>query len=165
MSIQGEMIIGQRIVRGSAGAVRAFNPATRQQLDHEFGLANGDDVEAACALAEDAFDAYRNIEPEQRARFLEAIADEIVAIGAALIERAAQESGLPAARLEGERGRTVNQLRLFAKVVRDGYWQEATLDSALPQRTPPRADLRMRKVPLLIPRISGTSISAATPPQ
>jgi alpha-ketoglutaric semialdehyde dehydrogenase len=148
MSIQGEMIIGQRIVRGSAGAVRAFNPSTREQLDPEFGLANGDDVDAACALAEEAFDAYRNIDPEQRARFLEAIADEIVAIGPQLIERASQESGLPNARLEGERGRTVNQLRLFAKVVRDGYWQEATLDSALPQRTPPRADLRMRKVPL-----------------
>jgi len=148
MSIQGEMIIGQRIVRGSAGAVRAFNPATRAQLEPEFGLADGDDVDAACALAESAFDAYRNTDPEQRARFLEAIAEQIVGIGPLLIERASQESGLPAARLEGERGRTVNQLRLFAKVVRDGYWQEATLDSALPQRTPPRSDLRMRKVPL-----------------
>jgi NADP-dependent aldehyde dehydrogenase len=148
MQIQGEMIIGQRIVRGSAGAVRAFNPATREQLEPEFGLAGADEVEAACALAESAFDAYRNIDPEQRARFLEAIAEQIVAIGPVLIERASQESGLPAARLEGERGRTVNQLRLFAKVVRDGYWQEATLDPALPQRTPPRSDLRMRKVPL-----------------
>jgi len=148
MTIQGEMIIGQRIVRGSAGAVRAFNPATRAQIEPEFGLATADDVEAACALAEAAFDTYRDIDPEQRARFLEAIAEQILAIGPLLIERASQESGLPAARLEGERGRTVNQLRLFAKVVRDGYWQEATLDSALPQRTPPRADLRMRKVPL-----------------
>jgi NADP-dependent aldehyde dehydrogenase len=148
MQIQGEMIIGQRILRGSAGTVRAFNPATRAELEPAFGLATGEDVDAACALAESAFDAYRNIEPEQRARFLEAIAEQIVAIGPLLIERASQESGLPAARLEGERGRTVNQLRLFAKVVRDGYWQEATLDSALPQRTPPRSDLRMRKVPL-----------------
>jgi len=148
VTIQGEMIIGQRIVRGSAGTVRAFNPATRAQLEPEFGLATGDDVDAACALAEQAFDAYRNIDIEQRARFLEAIAEQILAIGPLLIERASQESGLPAARLEGERGRTVNQLRLFAKVVRDGYWQEATLDSPLPQRTPPRSDLRMRKVPL-----------------
>jgi NADP-dependent aldehyde dehydrogenase len=148
MSIQGEMIIGQRIVRGSAGSVRAFNPATRAEIEPAFGLANADDVEAACSLAEQAFDSYRNLPVEQRARFLEAIAEQILAIGPELIERANQESGLPAARLEGERGRTVNQLRLFAKVVRDGYWQEATLDSPLPQRTPPRADLRMRKVPL-----------------
>src|SRR5471032_3334060 len=69
-------------------------------------------------------------------------------IGPALIERAMQESGLPQARLEGERGRTCNQLRLFAKVVRDGRWQSATLDSALPQRTPPRSDLRLRKIGL-----------------
>ena len=148
MPIQGEMIIGRRIVRGSAGTVRAFDPSLRASIEPEFGLANADDVEAACALAEQAFDDYRNRPVEQRARFLEAIAEQILAIGPELIERAGQESGLPAARLEGERGRTVNQLRLFAKVVRDGYWQEATLDSPLPQRTPPRADLRMRKVPL-----------------
>jgi len=148
MAIQGEMIIGRRVVRGSAGTVRAFDPSQRASIEPEFGLANGDDVEAACALAEQAFDDYRNRPVEQRARFLEAIAEQILAIGPELIERAGQESGLPAARLEGERGRTVNQLRLFAKVVRDGYWQEATLDSPLPQRTPPRADLRMRKVPL-----------------
>jgi alpha-ketoglutaric semialdehyde dehydrogenase len=94
------------------------------------------------------FDAYRAIPLEQRARFLEAIADRIMDIGPLLIERAGQESGLPQARLEGERGRTVNQLRLFAKVVRDGHFLEATLDSALPQRTPPRPDLRMRKIAL-----------------
>jgi NADP-dependent aldehyde dehydrogenase len=148
MQIQGEMIIGHRVLRGSAGAVRAFDPARRATLEPEFGLATADDVEAACALAEQAFDSYRNLPLEQRARFLEAIAEQILAIGPVLIERASQESGLPAARLEGERGRTVNQLRLFAKVVRDGYWQQATLDSALPQRTPPRSDLRLRKVPL-----------------
>ena len=59
-----------------------------------------------------------------------------------------QESGLPQARLEGERGRTVGQLRLFAKVVRDGRWLGTALDSALPERTPPRRDLRLRKIGL-----------------
>jgi alpha-ketoglutaric semialdehyde dehydrogenase len=148
MTIQGDMIIGQRIVRGSAGAIRAFNPATRAQLEPEFGLATRADVDAACTLAEQAFDAYRAIPLEQRARFLETIAERIMDIGPALIERAGQESGLPAARLEGERGRTVNQLKLFAKVVRDGRFLNATLDSALPQRTPPRPDLRLRNIAL-----------------
>jgi NADP-dependent aldehyde dehydrogenase len=148
MTIQGEMIIGRRVVRGSAGTTRAFNPATRTQMEPEFGLATEDDVAAACTLAEQAFDTYRNLPLEQRARFLETIADRIMDIGPALIERASAESGLPTARLEGERGRTCNQLRLFAKVVRDGHFLEATLDSALPQRTPPRSDLRMRKIPL-----------------
>jgi 2,5-dioxopentanoate dehydrogenase len=148
MSIQGEMIIGWRAVRGSAGTVRAFNPSKRAEMAPDFGLATLAEVDAACTLAERAFDAYRNVPLERRAHFLETIAERIMDIGPALIERASQESGLPAARLEGERGRTCNQLRLFAKVVRDGHFLEATLDSALPERTPPRPDLRMRKIPL-----------------
>jgi len=148
MTIQGEMIIGRRALRGSAGSVHAFNPATRAEMAPTFGLATTADVDEACALAEQAFDAYRSVPLERRAKFLETIAERIMDIGPALIERASQESGLPAARIEGERGRTCNQLRLFAKVVRDGHFLEATLDSALPERTPPRPDLRMRKVPL-----------------
>jgi NADP-dependent aldehyde dehydrogenase len=142
------MIIGRVTRRGGAGNMRAFNPATRAEMEPVFGLADATDVDAACALAEQAFDAYRNVPLERRARFLETIADRIMDIGPLLIERAGQESGLPAARLEGERGRTCNQLRLFAKVVRDGHFLEATLDSALPQRTPPRPDLRMRTIGL-----------------
>ncbi|MFX6149119.1 aldehyde dehydrogenase family protein, partial [Acinetobacter baumannii] len=88
--------------------------------------------------AEQAFDAFRNTLPEQRAAFLERIADGIEALGDTLIERAHRESGLPLARLQGERGRTANQVRLFARVLRDGRWQQATWDSALPERTPPR---------------------------
>lgn len=71
-------------------------------------------MQNACALAEAAFDAYRETSPEARATFLETIADEIMNLGSALIERAHLESGLPLARLEGERGRTMTQLRLFA---------------------------------------------------
>ncbi|WP_075791581.1 aldehyde dehydrogenase (NADP(+)) [Massilia putida] len=148
MNIQGEMIIGKRAVRGSAALLRAYNPATHAEMEPEFGAATMDDLAAACLLAEQAFDAYRATSLEQRARFLETIAERIMDIGPLLIERASAESGLPAARLEGERGRTCNQLRLFAKVVRDGHFLEATLDSALPQRTPPRPDLRMRKIGL-----------------
>jgi NADP-dependent aldehyde dehydrogenase len=157
MNIQGEMIIGRQAVRGSAGTLRAYNPATRTEMEPAFGAATMDDLAAACLLAEQAVDAYRNVPLEQRARFLETIAEQILAIGPVLIERASSESGLPAARLEGERMRTVNQLRLFAKVVRDGHFLEATLDSALPQRTPPRPDLRMRKIPLGAVAVFGAS--------
>jgi NADP-dependent aldehyde dehydrogenase len=148
MNIQGDMIIGRRSVRGSAGSTRAHDPARNAAIEPAFGLATHEDLQQACALAERDFDAYRALPLEQRARFLEAIAQQILDIGPVLIERAMQESGLPQARLEGERMRTVNQLRLFAKVVRDGHFLEATLDSALPQRTPPRPDLRMRKIAL-----------------
>ncbi|MWM14975.1 aldehyde dehydrogenase family protein, partial [Escherichia coli] len=80
---------------------------------------------------------------------LEAIASQIEALGDALIERAMAESALPRPRLEGERGRTCNQLRLFASVVRAGDAVGARLDSALPERKPlPRSDLRMRRIAL-----------------
>lgn len=148
MNIQGDMIVGRRTVRGSAGSTRAHDPARNAVIEPAFGLATQADLQQACALAERDFDAYRALPLEQRARFLEAIAQQILDVGPVLIERAMQESGLPQARLEGERMRTVNQLRLFATVVRDGHFLEATLDSALPQRTPPRPDLRMRKIAL-----------------
>ncbi|WP_253717702.1 aldehyde dehydrogenase (NADP(+)) [Sphingomonas sp. AP4-R1] len=106
-------------------------------------------VEAACVAAEAAFDTYRATSREARAAFLERIGDEIMAIGADLIETASRESGLPTARLEGERGRTVGQLKLFASVVRAGLWMGVRIDPALPERTPlPRPDLRLRMIPL-----------------
>ncbi len=148
MTITGEMIIGSQLVRGSAGEVLAYNPSTRGEIQPAFGQATGADVERACELAAAAFDPYRALPLEQRARFLEAVAEQILAIGAELIERAQQETGLPQARLEGERMRTVTQLRLFAKVVRDGRFLGATIDSALPERTPPRPDLRLAKIGL-----------------
>jgi NADP-dependent aldehyde dehydrogenase len=148
MQITGSMIIGQQSVFGSAGVVKAINPATNTEMEPAFGLATESDVDQACKLANSMFDSYRATTPEQRAVFLEKIADHILALGNTLIERAHQETGLPVARLEGERGRTMNQLRLFAKVVRDGAYLSATLDSALPERTPPRPDLRMRKIGL-----------------
>lgn len=148
MQLTGEMIIGQRRVRGAGGEQFAFNPATRNEMLPAYGQASAADVDRACELAEQAFDPYRAIALEGRARFLEAMAEGLLGIGPALIERAQAETGLPAARLEGERMRTVNQLRLFSKVVRDGHFMQATLDSALPDRVPPRPDLRMRKIGL-----------------
>lgn len=148
-SLTGDMLIGFSSVRGKAGSQRAFNPASNAEIEHPvFGMGGPADVQLACALAESAFDNYRQRPLEQRARFLEAIAENILALGDGLIERAHQESGLPVARLVGERSRTVYQLRLFAKIVRDGHFLRATLDPAVPDRQPPRPDLRSAKVPL-----------------
>jgi alpha-ketoglutaric semialdehyde dehydrogenase len=146
MALNGSLLIGASAVRGGAGRTHAIDPATGARLAPAFGLASAADVERACVLAGEAFDAYRATTLEQRASFLETIAQGIVDLGPALIERAMQETGLPRMRLEGERGRTVGQLRLFAKVVRDGHFLGATLDSALPERTPPRPDLRLCKI-------------------
>lgn len=84
-----------------------------------------------------------------RASFLEAIADGVAAATDVLVGRAHAESGLPHARLTSEVGRTCAQLRLFAAVLREGSWNGARIDPALPERTPlPRPDLRQRAVPL-----------------
>ncbi|EGC98981.1 aldehyde dehydrogenase, partial [Burkholderia sp. TJI49] len=92
--------------------------------------------ETACALADEAFDAYRETGPEARAAFLDAIGRNIMALGDALIERCVTETGLPRARIEGERGRTVGQLALFASIVRDGAFVDARIDPARPERKP-----------------------------
>jgi alpha-ketoglutaric semialdehyde dehydrogenase len=148
ITINGDLLIGASTLQGSAKSFRAVNPATGEQIEPAFGAGTVEDVERACTLAGQAFDTYRNTSLEARAAFLELVAQNILDIGPLLIERAMQESGLPQARLEGERGRTVGQLRLFAKVVRDGRFLSTALDSALPERTPPRPDLRLRKIGL-----------------
>ncbi|WP_322092559.1 aldehyde dehydrogenase (NADP(+)) [Paraburkholderia bannensis] len=149
-TITGEMLIGYRSRRGTGPSLVAFNPTTGVEISEpSFGSGTTDDVNEACALANDAFDRYRALSLDTRAMFLERIADGLLGVGDALIQRAHEESGLPKARLEDERGRTIGQLKLFAQVVRSGQWLDATLDSPLPDRKPlPRSDLRMQKIPL-----------------
>ncbi|PKV75219.1 aldehyde dehydrogenase (NADP(+)) [Pontibacter ramchanderi] len=99
--------------------------------------------------AEMAFSRYKKLPAPAKAELLRTIAEEIENLGDALLQTAHQESNLPLARLIGERGRTVNQLRLFASLVEEGSWPEATIDTALPDRTPiPRPDLRRMLIPL-----------------
>jgi alpha-ketoglutaric semialdehyde dehydrogenase len=130
-----------------AGAFRAINPTTGEKIGPDFAIATPADVAEACAAADAAFDTFRELDPETRAQFLETVAEKIEALGADLVQRAMAESGLPEARLTGERGRTTGQLRLFARVLREGHWAGVTLDPALPDRQPlPRADLRQRKI-------------------
>jgi len=149
MQITGQMLIGTRDVEGTRAVIRAINPATNEAMDPPYAGGTEDDVNAACELAAQAFHTYRKTTLAQRAAFLEKIAERIEALGDALIERAHQESGLPEARLQGERARTVGQLRLFAREVLRGDWLDARVDKALPQRQPmPRSDLRLHYIPI-----------------
>jgi len=145
----GELLIAGTARRGLGGDLLAIDPATGQALPIAFGGATPHDLDEACALAAEAFGRYRATSPEARAIFLEAMATRIEAIGDELIVRAMAETGLPRGRLEGERGRTTGQLRLFAAVLRAGDWLGLRIDPALPERLPaPRPDLRLRNVPL-----------------
>ncbi|QLJ12600.1 aldehyde dehydrogenase (NADP(+)) [Pseudomonas putida] len=149
MTITGDMLIGQQVTRGQNGEIFGVDAGTGEQLLPSFGGATLSDLEKACQLADHAFDDYREVSLEKRAAFLERIAANILDLGDALVERCMLETGLPRARIEGERGRTVGQLSLFASVVRDGRFLDPRIDPAIPDRKPlPRVDLRLRNVPL-----------------
>ena len=146
--ITGAILVG-REDRSSKVRFDAIDPSTGESIAPPFSEAGAGDVADACALAAEAFATFRDFAPADRATFLERVAESILAIGDELIDRAVAESGLPRGRIEGERGRTVGQLRLFATIVREGAWMDVTIDSALPDRAPlPRADLRRANVPL-----------------
>lgn len=116
---------------------------------HAFGVGSVDLVNRAVEAAEDAFWSYSATTREERATFLEAIADAIEARAEAITEIGTQETGLPVARLQGERGRTTGQLRLFASHIRAGAYLDRRTDAALPDRAPlPRPEIRLMQQPI-----------------
>ncbi|WP_205192381.1 aldehyde dehydrogenase family protein, partial [Burkholderia sp. LMG 13014] len=96
MQISGASLIGRRSAVGAAG-FQAIDPATGAVLAPVFGRASAQDVDAACALAAQAFDAYRHTSLHARAAFLDTIAEGLLALGDSLVERCVAESGLPRA--------------------------------------------------------------------
>ncbi|PRQ03903.1 aldehyde dehydrogenase (NADP(+)) [Enhygromyxa salina] len=148
MTLHGHHLIGLERRRDGAADHRAVAAATGEALEPAYANARAEELDAALHLATQAH-AQAPLSAERRAAFLEAIATEIEAIGDALIERAMVETGLPQARLIGERGRTVGQLRMFAELVREGSWVGARIDRALPDRKPfPRPQLGRMLVPI-----------------
>jgi NADP-dependent aldehyde dehydrogenase len=145
--IDGSILIGGES-RQREPRFQSFDAASGVARAQSFSSAGKEDLADACRLAANAAESFAMLSPETRAGFMEAVAQEIEAIGDDLIVNAMGESGLPRARLEGERARTINQLRLFASEVRVGLWLDITIDSALPDRVPPRPDLRRMNVPL-----------------
>ncbi|MES2178701.1 MAG: aldehyde dehydrogenase (NADP(+)) [Gemmatimonadota bacterium] len=146
--VGGNLIGGSSSVEGDV-VFRGVDPRSNTEIEPSFHEATIAEVHHAASLAAEAFKSYRRTAPAVRSRFLRAIADELIAIGPALIERAHLETALPIARLEGERGRTVGQLRLFADLLDEGSWVEARIDRGDPARTPlPKPDLRRMLVPL-----------------
>lgn len=122
----------------SVGALASFEEATAEH------------VEAALDAAAAAFGEYRQVAAEQRATFLERIGAEIQELGDELLVVANSETALPIAeRLAGERARTINQLRMFADLIREGSWVDARVDRAMPDRKPlPKPDIRRMLIPI-----------------
>ena len=148
MRVTGALLIGADEIQAD-DRFRAVNPASGEKLEVSFSSAGPEHVDRACCLAELAFASFSESAVEDRSAFLEAVAQNILDLGDVLITTAMAETGLPRARLEGERGRTVGQLGMFADLVRRGEWMKATIDTALPERKPvPRPDIRRRHVSL-----------------
>jgi alpha-ketoglutaric semialdehyde dehydrogenase len=149
IELTGAMLIGAERVVGTEGTFTGVNPRTGKELEPTYGLGSRADVARAAELAGEAFGVYRQTGPKERSSFLDTIADNIEALGDTLVERVQLETGIIEPRVRGEMARTVSQLRLFARVVSDGTWVGARLESALPDRKPlPRPDIRQRKVPV-----------------
>jgi alpha-ketoglutaric semialdehyde dehydrogenase len=150
LNITGAVLFGDEHQFGTStgtGTFAAIDPATGLALDPPFQETDVTQVAQACALAAEAFGQFSELTPTVRARFLQSVGREILALGEGLIERAMAETGLTRARLEAERSRTVSQLEFFAMIVREGAWIDATIDPAIPDRAPvPRPDLRRRHV-------------------
>ena len=149
MTLTGDILIAGQAYRGRGAEFQATDAASGQTIAQPlFASATQDDVERAALAAQQAFDLYRNTSAQARAAFLEDIAARIEALGDTLTERAMAETGLPRARLEGERGRTAGQLRMFAALVRSGDALDARIEPALPERQPPRTLLAMQRIAL-----------------
>jgi len=141
---------GKHLIAGDWVAGEAtFASAPAEGSAHDFSVGTPAHVEAACKAAEDAFRSYGYSSREDRAAFLEAIADEIEARAEQITGIGTAETGLPPARLQGERGRTSGQLRLFAQHILKGDYLDRRHDEALPDRQPlPRPDLKMVQRPI-----------------
>ncbi|MCO6060227.1 aldehyde dehydrogenase family protein, partial [Pseudomonas sp. MOB-449] len=142
-AVTGLNYIGGR--RSGEGEVLLYSvdAVSGEALPHSFHQATEAEVDAAARAAEAAYPTYRALPAERRAEFLDTIASELEALGEAFIATVCRETALPAARIQGERGRTSGQLRLFAQVLRRGDFYGARIDRAQPQRQPlPRPDLR-----------------------
>lgn len=158
MNLTGHLLIGAQDVATSDGTMRALNPASNQLIGPEFALGGTLQVDQAATLADAAFDSYSHTSLAERAAFLDSIADNLDSVSTALAARAALETGLPQAQLEGEVGKSATQFRQFADVVRKGRFLQLAIDPAQPDRQPrPRMDHRLQKIAIGPVAIFGAS--------
>ncbi|MCB2145287.1 MAG: aldehyde dehydrogenase (NADP(+)) [Deltaproteobacteria bacterium] len=149
MPVTGKNFVGfTRSAKGN-NRLQATDPSTGKTLPETFFAASDEEIEQTMLLAQKAYAEYRRLDGSTKSRFLNAIADEILALGDELVERAVLETALPPIRIQSERGRTVGQLRMFADLINEGSWCEATIVTADADRQPlPRPDIRRMLMPM-----------------
>lgn len=147
LSLTGHNYIGGERRAAGTTLLESSDASSGEALPYAFTQATPEEVDAAAQAAAATYPLYRNLSAERRAEFLDAIADELDALGDDFVALVTRETALPAARIQGERGRTSGQMRLFAKVLRRGDFYGARIDRALPDRQPlPRPDIRQYQI-------------------
>jgi len=147
--LDGKNIIGFKRSKRGSKTFKTFNPILNIENETNYFEAAPEEIQEAVSLANQAYSTYAETSYEHRAKFLNAIANEIMVLDQTLIDQYCSETGLPEGRAKGERGRTVNQLRMFAQILEEGSFVEASIDTAQPERQPvPKVDLRKMMVPL-----------------
>jgi len=147
MELHGKSIIAGETI--SSGVILQRHFTARGELAR-FEEANEEHIHLAFQAAAKAAQEFHQLAPELRAAFLERIGGELESLGDELLSTANIETALPIAdRLAGERARTINQLKMFAALIREGSWVDARIDRAVPDRKPvPKPDIRRMLIPL-----------------
>lgn len=115
--ITGKNYIGSQLKAAGTITLKTFNPLLNTENPWVFTEATEEEIEEAVALASQAFVRYKKCSGLEKAAFLNAIADEVLALGDELLVQYCSESGFPKGRAEGERGRMIGQLRSFAEML------------------------------------------------
>ncbi|GAB5417494.1 MAG: aldehyde dehydrogenase (NADP(+)) [Crocinitomicaceae bacterium] len=156
--ITGKNYVGFSQQAEGSTTYKTINPKLNLENEWTFTEATKEEIDTAVRLAWGSFKSFRNTRETDRAQFLNAIADEIEALGDDLISVYCAESGLPEGRANGERNRTVFQLRSFAEMLQNDDWKQVAIDTAIPDRSPaPKPDLRRSVLPLGPVAVFGSS--------
>jgi len=148
MNITGKNLIAGEWSGDTSNGFSAMNAITNQTMNEKFADASEQEIDNAIDKANHAFVSYSQLSAEKRAVFLRTIGEQILALGDDLVDIACAETGLPAMRIQGERGRTIGQLVLYADLLESGEYQPV-IDLADSNRTPlPKPETRLGYLPL-----------------
>ena len=147
--ITGKNYIGADLSSDSTVSFKTFNPLLNIENKTTFFEASDSEIQKATKLAHDAFRVFKLVSAKQRSEFLIQISEELKSISDDIINIYCSETGLPEGRCKGELGRTINQLLSFATLLKEGSYQEVSIDTPLPERKPmPKPDLRKMLMPI-----------------
>ncbi|SCL22931.1 NADP-dependent aldehyde dehydrogenase [Micromonospora pallida] len=128
--------------------VVSIDPRTGQAVEVVAQETTTAEVDRLCAAALAATPGLEALGRAGRAALLRALADALEDRREDVVGVADRETALGQVRLNGELTRTCYQLRLFAEVLDEGSYLEATIDHAGDTPMGPRPDLRRMLLPI-----------------